>query len=162
MRHSLPLCYSWPPDQDLPALQYQEPLTKPQYHIPEDLNPHVKSVKLVTLDILTAVAMNHTVYWMQQWVILRKFINSLEEHVASIFRILKLYQTIRNQTLKNYFLHSHCHENLRNPWYCPFIRWLSYFISNHKQVPHICQTPPNSLCHIPVPSYHKSLCMLGF
>jgi len=43
-------------------LQYQEPLTQPQYHIPEDLNPHVKSVKLVILDILTAVAMNNTVF----------------------------------------------------------------------------------------------------
>jgi len=43
-------------------LQYQEPLTQPRYHIPEDLNPHIKSVKLVTLDILTAVAMNNTVF----------------------------------------------------------------------------------------------------
>jgi hypothetical protein len=43
-------------------LQYQEPLTQPQYCIPEDLNPHVKSVKLVTFDILTAVAMNNTVF----------------------------------------------------------------------------------------------------
>jgi hypothetical protein len=43
-------------------LQYQEPLTQHQYHIPEDLNRYVKSVKLVTLDILTAVAINNTVF----------------------------------------------------------------------------------------------------
>jgi hypothetical protein len=62
MRHSVPFCYICPPDQNLPALQYQEPLTQTQCHIPDDLNPHVKSVKLVTFDILSAVAMNNTVF----------------------------------------------------------------------------------------------------
>ena len=162
MRYCVPFCYLWPPDQDPPALQYQEPLTQPQYCIPEDLNPQVKSIKLVTFDILTAVAMNNTVF-------LDATVGNLVDIYQQSGGTCCLY--LQDPEIWPDYMESHTHElfsskslpwELRNPWYCPFVRWLSCFISNHKHVPHICQTPPNSLSHISVPSYHRLLCSWDF